>query len=327
MGKTIIKRKPHEKERQYITRAINFYAKMFLPLVIEEDAQERPFPIKISNRFRILLIEEGTGVILSHNLKTTIIPPMVVILNEKDRFQLANMHGIKYHILSFHPDVVNSDFSFINLRDPNYRENISLSCKMDRTVVVPFLKENLSERLFYINHISTKQIKDGFRDIKMELEEQKIKMWPCIARGIFIQLLFFINSLIREPKIIQQPPFKQTKSDPNDKKEKLIEDVILYLNLNYKEEISIPDLARQFVTNRTSLGNLFKEKMGMSIVFYLTKLRVEIAASLLHNTQLDIFEIMEKVGFHDKSHFGRAFKKYFGNAPSLYRKKNSAMLY
>jgi transcriptional regulator GlxA family with amidase domain len=60
---------------------------------------------------------------------------------------------------------------------------------------------------------------------------------------------------------------------------------------------------------------------------YLTKLRVEIAASLLHDTYLDIADVMTKVGFRDTSHFGRIFNKFFGCSPSQYRKSYLTTIY
>lgn len=97
--------------------------------------------------------------------------------------------------------------------------------------------------------------------------------------------------------------------------------IVTYLNNNYKEKITLEHLATMFTTNRTCLNDQFYKVTNLSIIDYLIKLRVNLAATMLRDTLIPISEIMSRVGFNDRSHFWRTFKKYTSLSPKEYRKK------
>ena len=71
----------------------------------------------------------------------------------------------------------------------------------------------------------------------------------------------------------------------------------------------------------------FQKATGMTIISYLTKLRINVAALLLKDTFLPVSEVIDRVGFNDITHFGRMFKKYIGTSPTEYRQKYSWAIY
>ena len=58
----------------------------------------------------------------------------------------------------------------------------------------------------------------------------------------------------------------------------------------------------------------------MSLMEYLTRVRIEEAKRLLHNPQYLIDEIAENIGYDDASYFTKVFKRYEGVTPTQYRK-------
>jgi len=102
-----------------------------------------------------------------------------------------------------------------------------------------------------------------------------------------------------------------------------INDVLLYLHLNYYRKITIEELIVEFNTNRNTLNKKFKMETGLSPIQYTIKLRIKVACMLLRDTKLPISEIMERVGFNDASHWGRTFKLYTGLSPIDYRKSRT----
>jgi AraC family L-rhamnose operon regulatory protein RhaS len=311
---------PHVNERLYINRGIQFHKSVHLPLFIDVAAHEHDIPPQAKNRFRIFYIEEGSGITILDSQMQTILPPMIVLANEQDRFRIVSPHALKMSVLYFHPDVVNSDFTFSNIRDEKRLAGFSLTARQDHSLVKNFFRPLPEKRMLTINHLASREIKHCLTEMHREIDLQTTHRWLCNSRGTLIQLLYFLNSLWQEPAVARPPILAAPKIPIAGRNEQLLGKVILYLNLNYEKDISVPFLAQQFNTNRTSLAAIFKKGMRISIISYLTKLRVEIAASLLHNTFIDIQEVLEKVGFNDKSHFGRVFKRYFGVAPKLYRK-------
>ena len=103
--------------------------------------------------------------------------------------------------------------------------------------------------------------------------------------------------------------------------ETVIHMVVRYLRDNYNHAISIRDLAVQVHLSERHICRLFRKMMGMSILEYLTKLRVEIAAQLLLERRLAIKEVAQTVGYPDVRYFTTLFRQYTGLTPAVFRQK------
>lgn len=112
----------------------------------------------------------------------------------------------------------------------------------------------------------------------------------------------------------------------NNQNDDEINQILLYLYNNYDKKITITELTKIFNMNRTTLSKKFKDVVGESIITYLNKVRINMAAIMLRDTELPIAEIMDRVGFVDATHFLRTFKKYIKFTPKEYRNKFCWML-
>ena len=68
------------------------------------------------------------------------------------------------------------------------------------------------------------------------------------------------------------------------------------------------------------LSFIFKKETGMSFNRFIIVFRMEKAKELLDNTNLEVEQISEKVGFANVSYFRRQFREFYGCSPELYRK-------
>ncbi|MCR5102721.1 MAG: AraC family transcriptional regulator [Butyrivibrio sp.] len=102
-----------------------------------------------------------------------------------------------------------------------------------------------------------------------------------------------------------------------------IQKVIEYLNENYMDEILIDDLAKKFFISRAYLTRNFKQVTGVTIVQYLTVVRVRNACMLLKDTNESISEISEKCGYTNTTYFENVFRRLRGVSPGKYRKVHS----
>lgn len=82
---------------------------------------------------------------------------------------------------------------------------------------------------------------------------------------------------------------------------------------------SLQSLADVMQLNPVYLSRFFKEKTGINFSDYLTQQKMETASTLLKETDHNIFEISELVGYSNDKNFSRAFKKYYGIPPAVYR--------
>ena len=70
------------------------------------------------------------------------------------------------------------------------------------------------------------------------------------------------------------------------------------------------------------ISECFKKHMGITIMKYAKKIRIDRAKVLLVTTTTSILEISLILGFHDQSHFHKVFKAFTGVSPSEYRNNN-----
>ncbi|UQZ81729.1 putative response regulatory protein [Paenibacillus konkukensis] len=102
----------------------------------------------------------------------------------------------------------------------------------------------------------------------------------------------------------------------------VIKQAVAYVEEHYMdEELSLQTIAGQMNMSLSYASQSFKDAVGVSFVQYLTRLRMEKAKELLHNSSCKTYEAAQAVGYSDYPHFTRTFKKHFGYSPREYRKR------
>lgn len=105
----------------------------------------------------------------------------------------------------------------------------------------------------------------------------------------------------------------------------LVNKAMEYLNMNYSQNITGPELCRYLGLSVSHFSKTFKDETGMTVTQVLAMLRCRHAAELLENSDLAIQEISRYVGYLDSNYFIKVFKKQYGMTPSEYQlqKRNS----
>ncbi|MBP5599317.1 MAG: response regulator [Lachnospiraceae bacterium] len=93
------------------------------------------------------------------------------------------------------------------------------------------------------------------------------------------------------------------------------------IRVNYKDNITLKELGKKYFINSAYLGQLFKNKYGISFKDYLHKIRIEKAEELLINTDLKTYEVAEAVGYKDVDYFINRFIEDKGCTPAKFRKQ------
>lgn len=106
------------------------------------------------------------------------------------------------------------------------------------------------------------------------------------------------------------------------KKQDVIAKAKEYIDKNFNKKISLNDISERFFINPYYFSQLFKRKTGETYNNYITGLRVSRARRLLEETDLNIYEICEMVGYSDTNHFNKIFERRMGVKPSEYKKNN-----
>lgn len=100
-----------------------------------------------------------------------------------------------------------------------------------------------------------------------------------------------------------------------------------WLQSNFGQSISIAELARLSGLSTRTLNRRFKDAIGETPISYLQKIRINIAKELLRDSNLNIAEIAEKVGYSDCSYFSSLFRTRMSQSPKSYRQRVRGKLF
>jgi len=261
-------------------------------------------------RFRLILIESGTGILRLGKRRGSFIAPTLFCLNEKEQPELEQSQDLQARALYFHPNVINSVFTFENV----WKEDSSFTKteRQDRYWLMPFVRREAAYwGCLTIGPVSTRRAIYLFEAVNYHLTNHDDWNWPCQARSFLLELLFLLE---RISAASVEPATSALSDSARD-----ADPIVMYIHTHYQDKITVEALTRKFHTNRTTLAEQFREATGVPVITYLIQLRIRLAALMLRDTSLAISEITDRVGFNDTSHFGRMFRKYVGLSPTEYR--------
>ena len=94
-----------------------------------------------------------------------------------------------------------------------------------------------------------------------------------------------------------------------------------YIKMHITDGVNISRVCADNYISKSTLYRLFREERGISPTAYIKNMKVNIAATILKTTNLEIPEIIRQLDFYDYSHFSRIFSSVKGCSPIAYRKK------
>lgn len=110
----------------------------------------------------------------------------------------------------------------------------------------------------------------------------------------------------------------------NEEYIKRINSILAYIDTNLSADLSLETIAKLAFYSPFHFHRLFKSITNETLNGYVTRKRIEKTASILmHKKEISISELVLLFGFSSNSAFTRAFKKYYGQSPSDFRKSNS----
>jgi AraC-like DNA-binding protein len=86
-------------------------------------------------------------------------------------------------------------------------------------------------------------------------------------------------------------------------------------------EFNVEALSEEVGVSRAQLHRKMKEITGISTGEFIRNIRLEQAARLIKEGDINITQVAYSVGFNNQTHFSTAFKKHFGVTPSEYAEK------
>ncbi|OCT12558.1 hypothetical protein A8709_32595 [Paenibacillus pectinilyticus] len=108
----------------------------------------------------------------------------------------------------------------------------------------------------------------------------------------------------------------QLNNDDNSHISRLME----LINQQIVSDVSLSVLATQLGLNSAYISRLFKQETGQNFSEYIKELRIERSKQMLAQTELQIQQIAEQIGYNNSYYFIRIFKESVGMTPGEYKK-------
>ena len=89
--------------------------------------------------------------------------------------------------------------------------------------------------------------------------------------------------------------------------------------MNYRNEISLTDIADQMYLSRSTVSRIFKQYTGVDFPEYLKNLRLKAVVNELKTTDYSITDIALNAGFSSPAVLNRVFRETYGMSPGQYR--------
>lgn len=161
--------------------------------------------------------------------------------------------------------------------------------------IVPILRDEMMDVL---------KNNDGFHSL---FEQTKVN----VKKGMLINDYFQSIETLTSLGLVHR--YEQIKSSEKPIAE-LAKD---YINLAYREMISLNDIAERFFISKEYLSSTFKAKYGITIGNYILKKKMEEAIRLLNEGDSHK-SVAEQLGYKDTTYFYKVFKRYYGTTPGDY---------
>ena len=173
----------------------------------------------------------------------------------------------------------------------------------------------LKARLLELLSILSRSAVEGGVDIGVMLEKNLTYLNKVMQINNQEDLCAWISTALNEF-------IELVYSSQDARKVSQIRPAINYIDANYNKPITLPDVAKASHLSISRLAHIFKEQMGITIIDYLTSVRIERAKQLLLATDQNCTEICFEVGYNNQSYFTRTFKGLVGMTPRQFKDRN-----
>lgn len=155
-------------------------------------------------------------------------------------------------------------------------------------------------------HIQDKEVSGWLIRITEEFQQKR----PYFQQSVKAAITSLLIYLMRNHSISDGSPDLVT-----DSKITMVKQAIRWMQIHYKQSISLSDLAVQVGFSRYYLCHVFREITGYPVSQYLNQLRCANARKLL-SSGWTVSAAATACGFDNLSYFARIYKRCMGHTPS-----------
>lgn len=207
-------------------------------------------------------------------------------------------------------ELVRDDFSFLSF-------NKSLMIGDTKTISQEL--DSIFERV-----VNQQVPPENARYITFLLFNDMFRQYPTISREVYeetIEKIRSSNTVYELKRLLEELLNGAAYQGEDTHFSSLTKSVIEIIQKNYREELTLKSVADQLHVNAVYLGQVFKKEIRYSFSQYLNQIRIKRAQYLLLNSNFNINEISEEIGYNNTNYFSKMFKKLNGITPKEFREE------
>jgi AraC-type DNA-binding domain-containing proteins len=253
------------------------------------------------DQLRLILVEQGCCRVAGQNYEA---PVLMLIGPDGPDVALGEACAT---VVDFEPGVINGALSVRALAEPH---TLTGTVSQDAYLLRAFFPP---ERVWAlrIDPRTELVVRRSLDNIAREGEVQRDANWPCRTRSHLIELLFILRLALEQAGA--------------GRRDDLFDRANAVIQQRLEEKLTVTELARLCGTNRSTLNEAFRMRVGSSVHAYVMRRRMELAATLLRDTGLPVSEVLRRVGYENASHFSRQFRAMLGVTPGAYRRAETGL--
>lgn len=214
------------------------------------------------------------------------VPGDLFLLSPNDMHELRNIDDAYICTIMF-PETFIDEELLLQLEEKNLFFNI-----------VSRMTEKTRNKLEFLISMIEDEIKNG--DVNSKVSVKNI---------LNIIITFILRNVVEETNI--------------SKKYNSVRKAVVYIKDNFKEQITLKEVADTVGLESKYFSVLFKKSMGLSYKDFLNEMRLNYAQRLLSENKESVTDICYLCGYGSVSNFNRMFKRKFALSPSEYRENKN----
>jgi AraC-like DNA-binding protein len=164
--------------------------------------------------------------------------------------------------------------------------------------------------LLFRSNENKKMIPPLLENILYEMEHQQEHNMALCSNLLNVILLYFLR----------ETHLSSLSSQDDSGSHKECTAIRRYIDTNYKENLTLDDLANYCHISKYYMIRAFKQDYGITPMNYLQYRRIDESKRLLQETNLTASQIAHALGFSSASHYSQCFKRFTCTSPIEFRK-------
>jgi AraC-like DNA-binding protein len=258
-------------------------------IVLKEILDECPRPEHKHSFFELVFIVSGAGIHFINNTSFPYFAGQLFLLAPEDTHQFSIKEPTQFFFIRF-----TDGYTGLHpiLKNANHIAGCVLTNITDRLVVRPIIEAIIREHT---------------------------------ENGLYSKELIrqYVNTLI---VIVAKNIASDMPEQINEQSEGKTVDILQYIqtNIYHPEKLRAENISKEFGISEAYLGRYFKKHANETMQQYITTYKLKMIENRLLHGNMRISEIADELGFTDKSHLIRIFRKYKGMSPTEYKKSVNA---